>query len=107
MQTLLGPKSWSGKVRPRRMLTHAENRVVSIRKTLRQSFDATPRTNYISRVRDDALSMCGLIERLCKRGRSVSAAEAMGYLDLVEILLHHVSGQLMTLLVSQRKRALG
>lgn len=106
MQTPRHPKSWSRKFRPCRMLADASDRVVSVRKTLGQVFGSTSDRN-ISRVRDDAVKTCGLIERLCRRGQTVPAEEVMDYCDLVEGNLVHLDRQLMRLLTSQRKHAMG
>lgn len=106
MQTLLIPKSWSMRFRPCRMLTDASERVVSIRKTLSQVFGSESDRN-LSRVRDDAVKMCNLVERLCRRGQTISAEEVMDYCDLVEVSLIYLEAQLMILLTSRRKHATG
>ena len=106
MQTLLCPKSWSKGFRPCRTLADVSERVVSIRKTLRQAFGNTPDRN-LSRVTDDAVKTCDLIERLCRRGQTVPAEEVMDYYDLVEASLAHLEVQLMTLLASRRRHVTG
>jgi len=106
MESLLPPKSWSRKFRPCRMLADAQGCVVSIRKTLRQVIGSASDRNK-SRVRDDAVKTCDLVERLCQRGRNVPAEEVMDYCDLVEVNLIHLEDQLMRLLISQRKHAMG
>ena len=106
MQTDSCPKSWSKGFRPYRMLTDVSNRVVSIRKALRQVFGKTPDRN-LSSVMDDAVKNCDLIERLCRRGQTVPAEEVMDYYDLVEVILGRLERQLMTLLASRGKHVLG
>lgn len=106
MKSLLVPKSWSKKFRPNRMLSNAHDRVVSIRKTLRQAIDVASDQNT-SRVRDDAVRVCDLVERLCQRGRNAPAEEVIDYCDLVEVSLIHLESQLMRLLTSQRKHVMG
>jgi len=106
MELLLSPKSWSKRFRPCRVLSDALDRVVSIRKTLRQAIGVTSDRNT-SRVRDDAVKTCDLVERLCQRGRNTSAEEVMDYCDLVEVNLIHLESQLMLLLTSQRKHVTG
>lgn len=99
-------KPWSKKFRPCRMLADASDRVVSIRKTLRQVFGAASNRTS-SGVRDDAVKTCDLIERLCRQGRNVSAEESIDYCDLVEICLDHLESQLMELIASRGKQLEG
>ena len=106
MKSLQYTKSWSMRFRPCRMLSDASDRVVSIRKTLGQVFGSMSEIN-LSRVRDDAVKTCDLIERLCRKGQTVSAEEVMDYCDLVELNLIHLEDQLMILIVSRRKHAIG
>lgn len=106
MQQLFFPKSWSKRFRPYRMLMDAQECVVSIRKTLRQEIGSASDRNT-SRVRDDAVKTCNLVERLCQRGRHVPAEEVMDYCDLVEANLIHLESQLMRLLASRRKHVKG
>ncbi|GEM_PF-4493563 len=106
MQTALLPKSWSKKFRPCRMLADVSEHVVSIRKTLGQAFGSVSDKNF-SRVRDDAVKTCDLVERLCRRGQTVSAEEVIDYCDLVEVNLIHLEAQLMNFLTSRRKHVTG
>lgn len=98
-------KAWPNKVRPRRLLTYAEDRVVSIRKNLRHEFGAE--LGLRPRVREDAVAICSLIERLAQRGRNVSAAQAIEYVELVEFLLIRLEELLMALLATRRRHVIG
>lgn len=106
MSTSMIPKPWSKPFRPRRMLKDASNRVVSIRKTLGQAFGSVS-DRKTSRVRDDAVKICNLVERLCQRGQTVPAEEVMDYCELVDISLACLEDQLMSLLASQCKHVMG
>lgn len=100
------PKSWSKGFRPCRALANASDRVVSVRKALRQVFGAVSDRN-LSRVTDDAVKTCDLIERLCRRGQTVPAEEVMDYVELVEAFFAHLERQLMVLLASRSKHVTG
>lgn len=105
MNTLDSTKLWSKKSPPHRMLTDAEDRVVSIRKLLRQNFGA--KAGWDPRVKEDAVSICALIERLCRRGRGSTAAQVIDLLDLVEELLNYLEELLAILLATRRTHVTG
>jgi hypothetical protein len=85
--------------RLRRRLSLAETQAVAVRKRLKQ-FQQTLRRRGARGSTDDAVRLCGTIERLARFGRSRPAAEAVGIILQIETLVSVLQAEVDSFLAS-------